>query len=54
MIKDRVALSDWLIGTAVRLEYGDSGKSSGSFFLSNKDKNFLLQWKSSKIFQARK
>ena len=25
MIKDRVALSDWLIGSAVRFEYGDKG-----------------------------
>ena len=23
-IKDRVALSDWLIGTAIRFEYGDN------------------------------
>jgi hypothetical protein len=25
-IKDRLIVSDWLIGAAIRLEYGDSGK----------------------------
>jgi hypothetical protein len=28
MIKDQIAMSDWLIGTAVRFEYGDNGKSN--------------------------
>ncbi len=27
MMKDRFAVSDWLIGSAVRFEYGDNGKS---------------------------
>lgn len=26
MIKDRVVVSDWLIGNAIRFEYGDNGK----------------------------
>lgn len=26
MIQDRVATSDWIIGAAVRFEYGDNGK----------------------------
>jgi hypothetical protein len=28
IIKDRIATSDWLIGAAVRFEYGDDGKSN--------------------------
>jgi len=26
MMKDRLVVSDWLIGAAVRFEYGDNGK----------------------------
>jgi len=28
MMKDRLIVSDWLIGAAVRFEYGDNGKSN--------------------------
>ena len=28
MIEDRIALSDWLLGAAIRFEYGDNGKFS--------------------------
>jgi hypothetical protein len=27
-MKDRLVVSDWLIGSAVRFEYGDNGKSN--------------------------
>ncbi len=32
LIKDRITTSDWLIGAAVRFEYGDNGKSTLDLF----------------------
>ncbi len=41
MIKDRLAVSDWLIGAAVRFEYGDNGKSN-FIFNQNESKLFVV------------
>jgi hypothetical protein len=40
-MKDRVATSDWLIGAAVRFEYGDNGKSNLCFVFKKKGKIIL-------------
>lgn len=34
MIKDRIAMSDWLLGAAVKFEYGDNGKLNFDFNLN--------------------